>query len=186
MTVTYFKRYRMEIGLASIQTEQYRLPEPYRFLPWHESLLRDHARVKWECFRNELDANVFPCLGSREGCSQLMKDIAQRAMFVPEATWLLVLDQPGEIRPTPVGTVQGLRSDAFEGAIQNLGIVPEHRGLGLGSSLLFRALAGFQEVGCQTAHLEVTVQNTADVRLYQRLGFRRVETVYKIAEVTMA
>ena len=58
MTVTYFKRYRMEIGLASIQTEQYRLPEPYRFLPWHESLLRDHARVKWECFRNELDAKV--------------------------------------------------------------------------------------------------------------------------------
>jgi ribosomal protein S18 acetylase RimI-like enzyme len=31
--------------------------------------------------------------------------------------------------------------------------------------------------------LEVTVQNTGAVRLYERLGFKRVETLFKIAEV---
>ncbi len=80
-----------------------------------------------------------------------------------------------------VGTVQGLRTDTFEGGIQNLGIVPGFRDRGLGGALLFHALDGFAAVGCQMAHLEVTVQNTAALRLYQRLGFRRTETVFKVA-----
>lgn len=181
MGVTYFKRYRMEIRLEDLDRSRLALPAGYEALPWSTSLLRDHARVKWECFRNELDANVFPCLGSREGCRQLMHDISARSNFVPEATWLIV--HQGEEGPEAVATVQGLRSDPFEGAIQNLGVVPEHRDRGLGGALLFHALDGFASVGCQVAHLEVTVQNTAAVRLYQRLGFRRTETVFKVADV---
>ncbi len=32
-------------------------------------------------------------------------------------------------------------------------------------------------------HLEVTTDNTAAIRLYERLGFKRVRVVYKAAEV---
>lgn len=113
-----------------------------------------------------------------------MRDIAFRSNFVPEATWLVIDDTDG--LSLPVATVQGLRAETFQGAIQNLGVIPSHRGKGLGSALLFKALEGFAFIGCQMAHLEVTVQNTAAVRLYQRLGFRRAETVFKVADVAMA
>lgn len=145
-------------------------------------MLRDHARVKFESFRNEIDANVFPCLARKDGCFQLMKDLAKRKDFVAEATWLAVRQQSND-RWLPIGTIQGLRSDTFAGAIQNLGIIPEFRGIGLGSVLVWHSLAGFAKLGCRQVSLEVTVQNSAAIRLYERLGFQRVETVFKVAEV---
>ena len=69
------------------------------------------------------------------------------------------------------------------GAIQNLGIADGHRGKGLGTVLLMKAAAGFWNVGIKRIHLEVTTENTAAIRLYQRLGFHRVQVVYKAAEV---
>jgi ribosomal protein S18 acetylase RimI-like enzyme len=81
------------------------------------------------------------------------------------------------------GTVQGIRDEAGGGSIQNLGVVPEHRGQGLGSQLLLAALAGFAQVGLMRASLEVTAQNVDAIRLYRRMGFRRVKTVYKAVEV---
>jgi hypothetical protein len=69
------------------------------------------------------------------------------------------------------------------GGVQNVGITPEHRGRGLGMCLLQRALWGFQEAGMKRVYLEVTAENAKAIRLYQRLGFRRVRTVYKAVEV---
>ena len=44
---------------------------------------------KFSSFCYEIDANVFPCLGNREGCYRLMREIARRDGFLPNATWLL-------------------------------------------------------------------------------------------------
>jgi len=63
---------------------------------------------------------------------------------------------------------------------------PTHRGLGLGTLLLHRALSGFRSAGLRRVYLEVTSQNSGAIRLYQRLGFRRVKTVYKAADVAYA
>jgi [ribosomal protein S18]-alanine N-acetyltransferase len=87
--------------------------------------------------------------------------------------------------PESVGTVQGLECDGW-GAIQNLGISQGHRGRGLGTLLLYHAAVGFRQAGLTRMHLEVTTDNTAAVRLYERLGFRRAKVVYKAAEVAMA
>ncbi len=81
------------------------------------------------------------------------------------------------------GTVQGVAEDQGQGGIQNLGVTPGHRGLGLGAVLLGQALVGFQNVGLRRAHLEVTAQNRRALHLYRRFGFRRVQTVYKAVEV---
>jgi ribosomal protein S18 acetylase RimI-like enzyme len=184
MGLTYFKRYRMEFDLSGPLYTPPELPAGYLAKPWQDSLLDAHAEAKYESFCIELDANVFPCLGQREGCRRLMREIAYRQGFLGEATWLMQRCQDGEVQSC--GTIQGVRDSQGYGAVQNLGITPSHRGQGLGTHLLFYALRGFQGAGLQRAFLEVTAQNVGAVRLYRRLGFRCVRTVYKAGEVAYA
>ena len=157
----------------------------YDLVPYSHDLVREHAHAKYHSFRNELDANVFPCLGRRDGCIRLMQEITSRAAFVPQATWLCRFRDPDTNQAQSIGTIQGLQVEGW-GAVQNLGITPEHRGRGLGSVLLARAAQGFREAGLRRMHLEVTTENTAAVRLYDRLGFKRAQVVYKAAEVAGA
>jgi len=182
MGLTYFKRFRMELDLAKPIIEHSLCPAGYELVPFSEDLLRDHAAAKYHSFREELDANVFPCLARRDGCLRLMREISDRIGFVPEATWLIRYRPAPGMRPEAVGTIQGIQFEGW-GAIQNVGIAPEHRGKGLGSILLMRAAKGFRAAGLLKMHLEVTTDNTAAVRLYERLGFCRAEVVYKAADV---
>ena len=182
MPVVYFKRHKMQIDLLKFDRRHIPSESVFRFVPWSEKVLGQHALAKWDSFRLEIDANVFPCLGDRDGCRQLMRDISLRANFVPEATWLAIADPEGKPE-VPVGTIQGLRLNAIEGAIQNVGVVPQFRGMGLGRELLQLALQGFRETGCGKVNLEVTIHNTGAIRLYESIGFRYVETVFKVGNV---
>lgn len=187
MAVTYIKRYRMEVALHRVPAAAWSdVPDGFELLPWEPRWLNQHADVKWESFREELDVHVFPCLGDREGCRRLMREISGRRDFVPQATWLACRKSEFAAAVQPCGTVQGLMPTGRDGAIQNLGVIPQFRDLRLGHALLSAALRGFAAAGCRYANLEVTVQNTAAIRLYQRFGFQRVETLFKIADVQFA
>ena len=256
MAVTYFKRYRMELVLRADLFPAPPPPDGYRLLPFRYSLLNQHARAKYLSFRQEIDSQVFPCLGDLRGCQRLMEDISTKLGFVPRATWLAACERPpvvrrdplpepgrageggysgsgefgyqrspryfpdempviepltnrsafavatpGNIRPpapgTPVvdgadqpeldwdycGTIQGIGDENRCGSIQNLGVTPEHRGVGIGRCLLLKALEGFWQAGMRVASLEVTSQNELAYEMYRRLGFRRVKTVYKAVDV---
>jgi GNAT superfamily N-acetyltransferase len=175
MAITYYKRLRMELDLEGPPQV---VPLPVRFLwvPWDEALLADHAEVKFQSFRHEIDAYVFPCLGDRYGCQRLMREIRRKPGFLPGSTWLIACPEGY------VGTVQGVMDHGPIGAIQNLGVIPSYRGFGLGRALVSRALAGFREVGLRRAYLEVTAENNAAVQLYRNLGFRRAKTLYKAVD----
>jgi ribosomal protein S18 acetylase RimI-like enzyme len=180
---TYFKRFRMEAALAAAGTNDAIavLPDGYRLVPWHEALLDAHARTKHRSFRDEIDSVVFPCLGDLEGCRRLMREIRRKRGFLAEATWLIALVvAPGQ--HAWCATIQGVIDKAGVGMIQNVGVVPGHRGRGLGAALVARALEGFRVAGLRRASLEVTAENATAVRLYRRLGFRRARTVYKVVE----
>ncbi|HEV3136919.1 MAG TPA: N-acetyltransferase [Pirellulales bacterium] len=183
MGLTYFKRYRMEIDLTGRQLALPGLPPGYRLLAWDESLLESHAETKYQSFRSEIDANVFPCLGDWAGCHRLMHEIRGKQGFLPAATWLVAFEPCVGGSREYCGTIQGIRDYAGFGAVQNLGVVPEHRDRHLGSCLLVKALEGFQKAGIRRAFLEVTAQNDGAIRLYQRLGFTKARTVYKAVEV---
>ena len=183
MGVTYFKRYRMEIDLGNIGFRPRPLPNGYELVPWDRRLVGAHAEAKFRSFCFEIDANVFPCLGDRDGCLRLMNEITCRDTFMGQATWLLKYAEDGRVDADICGTIQGIRDRSGVGAVQNLGVIPDHRGRGLGTSLLYQSLVGFQAVGLPRAFLEVTAQNVGALRLYQRLGFRIVKTVYKAAEL---
>lgn len=182
MSLTYYKRFRMEIDLHGRIGTTPPAPTGYRLVRWNPSLLEAHAEAKYLSFRDEIDSNLFPCLGDHAGCIRLMGEIQHKDGFLPGATWLVIRDLPTGLRKN-CGTIQGIRDAAGLGAIQNLGVVPEHRGQGLGECLLLKALEGFQRAGLRYAYLEVTAQNTGAIRLYQRLGFARARTVYKAVEV---
>lgn len=173
----------MQLDLNQVTLPEPKLPTGYRWQAWVPAQLERHAIAKWKCFRSELDSHVFPCLGQLPGCRKLMSEIARQANFVPQATWLLVyrpeLSWPAE----DCGTIQGVRRNRKLGAIQNVGITPDHRNLGLGRALVAKSLQGFQAAKVRSVYLEVTAQNKAAVALYRSLGFRIVKTMIKTVEV---
>jgi ribosomal protein S18 acetylase RimI-like enzyme len=171
LAISYFKRYKMEIGLAGLPLPTW--PAGFQAVAWRADLLETHADVLSRCFHGEVDALIFSSLATREGCVGLMTEIARRRAFIPEATWL-VLGPDGAC-----GTIQALRERGVVAAIQNVGILPAYRGRGLGGALVLQALAGMYQSGLGRAFLEVTADNESAVRLYRRLGFRRWKVVYK-------
>ena len=175
---TYIKRFRMEASLRGFDPAVPALPPGFFWLAWRPDLLEAHAQAKARCFAGEPDTVLFPTLGGLDGCRVLMQLIASRPSFCPGATWLVARHD------AVVGTVQGLADATKFGAIQNLGVVSNFRGLGLGEALLARALAGFAAAGMRHAVLEVTAANESALRLYRRAGFRGVQTLYKPVPVT--
>lgn len=182
LNLRYHKRFQMEVDLRRWRRAPLAISPEYRLAPWSPELLDDHAEVKYLSFRDELDAVVFPCLGSLQSCQRLMEEIADRDGFVPEATWLAQYVGAGPNRVESCGTIQAIRTTQQRANIQNIGVTPLHRGRGVGAALITMALEGLQQVGVVRVGLEVTAQNATAVHLYHRLGFRSVKTVYKPIE----
>jgi ribosomal protein S18 acetylase RimI-like enzyme len=182
LNLRYHKRFQMEVDLRRWRRSPVAICSDYRLLSWSPDRLQEHAEVKYLSFRDELDAVVFPCLGEMPSCRRLMEEICERDGFVPEATWLAQYVGAGPTRVEACGTIQAIRITRQRANIQNIGVTPHHRGRGVGAALINVALAGLQQVGVARVGLEVTAQNDAAVRLYHRLGFRSVKTVYKAIE----
>jgi ribosomal protein S18 acetylase RimI-like enzyme len=176
MAITYFKRFRMEIDLGEWLPEPH-LPDGYRWIAWDESVLGVHADTQYRSFTTELDSQVFPCLGDRYGCLRLLREIRRKPGFLPEATWLI--GHGFEI----CGTIQGVIEPGPIGSIQNVGVVPDHRGIGLGRALVCKSIRAFYDSGVPRAILEVTAENSSAINLYRSIGFRKARTLYKASEM---
>ena len=168
---TYVKRLRMRVSLLGVPRP--RIPDGFHLTPWSDELADAHAEVKFRSFRRTVDTLIYPNLGDAEGCQSLMRDIRNHFGFVPEATWLIG-DDSGYC-----GCIQGVRLAGNSGMIQNIGVLPEHRGQGLGGTLLAASLAGFHAVGSKAVVLEVSASNRTAVRLYHSFGFQTTKTVYR-------
>ena len=173
------KRFRMELDLRFTHVSAPALPDGYHFVPWHSLLLQRHAHVKWRSFRHDLDGRVFPCLSDHDGCRKLMSEITRQPKFCDRATWMVVFQPEPEWPADDCGTIQGIERSGAVGSIQNVGVVPEHRGFGLGRALLLNALVGFAEAGLTRASLEVTASNQPAVNLYRSIGFDVSRVLYR-------
>lgn len=186
MATSYFRRFRMELDFVEVRLPRPVVPADYQCLPWHSGLLDRHAIVKYESFRSEIDSRVFRCLGEIAGCYRLMEEIADQETFLPQATWLMTYRPANHDDWVDCGTIQGLGQTKSFGSVQNIGVVPDHRGLGLGKALMLYSLHGFRSAGVRRVFLEVTVENRSAVNLYRSLGFRLMRTTYRAAEVPEA
>ena len=57
------------------------------------------------------------------------------------------------------------------GHINNIGVVPSHRGKGFGTEMLRFCLKLFKEAGAEKASLGVNATNTPAIHVYEKLGF---------------
>lgn len=160
---TYYQRVRMELDLSGRHFDP-KLPDDYFFIPWDEALLFMHAEVHHRSFSDCVDAELFPSFRERNGCYFLLREIRAKPGFLPGATWLIA---------SAAGCCASIQCVAEDGAgsIQNVGVLPGYRGLGLGRALLEQALLSFQTSGLRRAVLEVTGENQPAVELYRSLGF---------------
>jgi ribosomal protein S18 acetylase RimI-like enzyme len=179
MLTRYLKRFRMEIDLRQADLAQPRLPSGYVFRRWQPQLLCEHARVKSESFHQEMDSHMFLSLASPAGCEDLMRGIVNHPGFLPQATWLVEFAGNPFSGVQPCGTIQGLAHSARLGSIQNVGVIPAHRGFGLGRAVVLQALRGFRRAGLQRVYLDVTAENIPAVELYRSVGFRTISTSYR-------
>lgn len=175
MGVQYIKRIRMDMDLRAIPPLG-PLPDACFWSPWNAILIDDHAEIKHRCFADEIDSLLFPGLATEAGCKSLMHEIAERRSFVPEATWLIGRGLQY------IGTIQGVAEPFGVGMIQNVGVIPEERGQGLGTLLVVKALLGFRRAGLRRAILEVTGDNLRALRIYRRIGFRRSKSYFRTIE----
>lgn len=182
MGLRYFKRFRMELKLAGLRHKVPDLPEGYTWSAWKPEDVMRHANAKFSSFRGEVDTVVFPCLGNLTGCRRLMKEIAGRASFLPSATWLISYHAANGEPEEDCATIQGLAQHGGTGAIQNVGVVPRHRGFGLGRALVMKSIEGFQQARMRRVFLEVTAENSPAVDLYRSIGFQLTRTLYKATE----
>lgn len=180
----YYKRYRMEFDLKRSHVPEYALPDGVRWQMWDSSVCDEHAMVKFRSFHETVDAEVFPAFRTYSGCKVLMRSLSERTKFLPATTWLAVSEMNSIVGPVPVGTIQGLTESQYVGAIQNVGVVPEFRGFGIGKALLVRSLHGFREAGLKRVTLTVTAKNRSALNLYQLCGFRTYHTTYRSVPVT--
>lgn len=170
----------MEFNFSEHDVPDPELPTGYRFVHWKREDLDRHAVTKFGCFHDELDSQVFPSLATLDGCRRLMLEIASQRTFLPEATWLICRNGDGpNDQPVDCGTIQGLANGRDAGSVQNVGVCPAHRGLGLGRALVLQSLAGFQAAGLRRVFLEATAENAPAVELYRSVGFRLIRTTFR-------
>lgn len=180
-----YKRYRMQIDLRQVRLPVPRLPAEYHWVPWKNLLLDRHAQVKWRAFRSDLDGQIFPCLRQADGCRRLMTEITAQPDFCAHATWMVVY-QPESTWPVEdCAVIQGIARRTGIGAVQNVGVLPEHRGHGLGRAIMLQSLHGFRFCGMHYGFLEVTALNEPAVQLYYSLGFEVVQVLYRDSEPDM-
>lgn len=85
----------------------------------------------------------------------------------PEVCYIFVLRTPD----CPVAAFCAFWRVAEQIHINNLAVLPQLRGQGLGSRLLADVMAESARMGAESATLEVRRSNTAALRLYAKAGF---------------
>jgi ribosomal protein S18 acetylase RimI-like enzyme len=144
---------------------------PDRIDPWRQDLLPSASLLLAESYSDL--AEIGPGLNGRGPVEArlILESItagAAAGWFAPEASFVARNIQTMELE----GFVLACRMGKDIGHIAQLAVVPGRRRMGLGRTLLVRALDGLTALGCQATHLAVHLENRNAYALYWNLGFR--------------
>ncbi|MHA1615764.1 MAG: ribosomal protein S18-alanine N-acetyltransferase [Candidatus Njordarchaeales archaeon] len=82
-----------------------------------------------------------------------------------------------EVNGKIIGYIAGRVEYGNLGHIVTIAVHPNWRRKGLGTMLMRKILNYFRKNSCKKAYLEVRVSNEPAIKLYQRLGFRKVRII---------
>lgn len=85
----------------------------------------------------------------------------------------LVAEEGGTI----VGYAIGLVRKWNEAHVVSIAVHPKHRRKGVATALMRELLKRFSEKGAKAVRLEVRVSNEAAIKLYEKLGFKKVGVI---------
>ncbi len=98
------------------------------------------------------------------------------AFYVAEVDGRIVGYVMSRVEYGPGYVVEGLI--VKKGHIISIAVLPEYRRKGIGTALMKAAMRSLKEVyGCKEVYLEVRVSNTPAIKLYEKLGFRKVKVI---------
>jgi putative acetyltransferase len=100
-------------------------------------------------------------------------DFMSRAYGGPRARYYVVERDGRVVGGGGVGPLEGAPDDVCE--LRKMYFLQEARGTGMGMALLRELLAAARAFGYRTMYLETLTGMDAAQRLYERLGFRRLE-----------
>jgi len=72
----------------------------------------------------------------------------------------------------------GLLGIAKRGHVISIAVLPEHQRKGIGTALVKEAMAGMRVHRAKECYLEVRINNTSGVKLYEKLGFEVSKVVH--------
>ncbi len=76
-----------------------------------------------------------------------------------------------------IGYVMAYLRPDLEGHIMSIAVDPEYRGNGIGKALMLEVMERLVKKGAQYIGLEVRVSNEKAIKLYEKLGFRKVKRI---------
>jgi len=143
------------------------------FESWREERQEEAAQMIAHAYRGHIDSNINDQYQSIPGARRFVTNIIQFpgcGRFFSPASCIAFRKDTG----VPCGLILGSIVNEGVGHITQICVTPESRGIGIGYELLRRALREFAEHGCRKVSLTVTSSNASAIRLYERMGFRRV------------
>lgn len=179
--IRYVKRILMTFDLGRGVPELI-LPRDFYWVEWSPELLKRHARLIHDAFRNDLDGQIFPTYKQYSACEHLIESTVSSTLFAPKATWLIARSASqannNSKRVDYCAAIQCVFNKAREGEIQNVSVRADVRRKGLGKALVIKALEAFNQLDVKVVKLEVTAENSEAIRLYSSLGFRPLRYFY--------
>ncbi len=132
----------------------------------------DSLKQLWMRLAREMFETGYFIIPSEANAEKWVRFI--REGLAEEKSFLLVARSDGK----PVGFVQGsvpkfpLEVSEPAGTIDNLYVLPEFRGRGIGKKLMAEGLKTLKTRGVKAVRLSVLKENRVAIKLYEKLGFK--------------
>ncbi len=150
-----------------------RPPPTITFEPWSEQFLEAVGQLISRSYVGHVDSQINDQYRSVAGARRFLHNIIQYpgcGAFYDGAS-IMARDS---ITRELCGISLTSMVQPKVGHITQICVVPERRGAGVGSELLWRSVRAFCDRGCDAVSLTVSSSNTGAVRLYERVGFRTI------------
>ncbi len=182
--IRYVKRLIMSFDLEQTPFDKPTIPDGFFWKGWQGSrsdLVQTHAQIIHGAFSNDVDGRIFPTYRQHQACEHLVSATSSAKSFATDATWLIGRFSSAEDNNSFefCAAIQCVQKNKGVGEIQNVSVLPTVRRMGLGRSLVLKALDAFKTNGFRRVLLEATAENAAAVRLYDSLGFRLIRCLYR-------